>query len=165
MKVKTRMNKIFSMALALPLVAVAACSPVKGPDEKGVTATFANENAQAFVAGYQPVEVSVTKNGNSVPASCEITSPKYSAKFAAPATVNIPAYSKGAVNATLSCTAEDVTKAATFKPVNLSKKARTGSAVGVAVLCPICGLGVAAANASKSKDNEIFGFTKMELKL
>ena len=159
------MQKILAKALVLSLVAVAACAPVKGADEKGVTATFAGENAQAFVAGYQPVEVKVTKSGDSVPANCEITSSKYSAKFAAPATVNLPAYSKGAVNATLSCTTEDLTKAATFKPVNLSKKARTGSAVGVAVLCPICGLGVAAANASKSKENEIFGFNKMELKL
>lgn len=145
--------------------AVAACTPVKGPDSKGVTATFANEKAQAFVAGYQPAEVSVLKNGKSIPAAGEITSPKYSAKFYAPATVNIPAYSKVAVNATLSCTTEDVTKAATFKPENLSKKARTGSAVGVTLLCPICSLGVAAANASKSKENEIFGVSKMEPKL
>lgn len=159
------MQRVLPKALVLSLVAIAACSPVKGVDDKGVTATFANENAQAFVAGYQPVEVKVSKNGNSVPANCEITSSKYSAKFAAPATVNLPAYSKGAVDATLSCTAEDVTKAVRYKPENLSKKARTGSAVGVAILCPICGLGVAAANASKSKENEIFGFTKMELKL
>ncbi len=159
------MKRLLPKALVLSLVAVAACAPVKGADEKGVTATFANENATAFVAGYQPVEVKVTKNGDSVPANCEIRSSKYAAKFAAPATVNLPAYSKGAVNATLSCTTEEETKAVTYKPENLSKKARTGSAVGVAVLCPICGLGVAAANASKSKENEIFGFTKMELKL
>ena len=97
------------------------------------TAVFAQGTGVAFGTirqdTNQPVEVTVTKSGDSVPANCEIKSSKYTAKFSAPATVNIPAYSKGAVNATLSCTTEDVTKAATFKPVNLSKKARTGSAV------------------------------------
>ena len=159
------MKKYVPKILLVSLAAIAACAPVQGPDEKAVTSTFANQEAMAFVAGYQPVEVKVTKNGRSVPASCEIKSPKYTASIDAPGTVNLPAYSKGAVNATLSCTSEDVTKAAVFKPENLSKKARTGSAVGVAILCPICGLGVAAANASKSKENEIYGFTKMELKL
>ena len=161
------MKKLGSKALVISLVAVAACAPVKGADEKGVTATFTSESAKAFVAGFQPVEVTVSKNGKSIPASCEITSPKYAASFAAPATVNIPAYSRSAVDAKLTCTSEDVTKAAIFKPVNLSKKARTGSAVGVAILCPICGLGVAAANASKAnkKESDIFGFIKMELKI
>ena len=152
-------------AVVLALFALSACAPVAGPDADGVNATFANENAQSFVAGFQPVKVSVTKDDRSIPASCRITSTKYSAAFTAPATVNIPAYSKGAVDATLTCNSEEGEKAAKFKPVNLSKKARTGSAVGVAVLCPICGLGVAAANAGKAKDNEIYGFTRMELKL
>lgn len=160
-------SKMFSAAVVLSLTALVACSPVQGVDKDGVTATFANESAQAFVAGMQPAKVTVTQNGNSVPANCEITSTKYSAKFTSPETVNLPAYNKNAVSATLSCDYDGVSKSATFKPINLSKKARTGSAVGVAILCPICGIGVAAANASKTKkgENDIYGFDKMELKL
>lgn len=159
--------KIFSnpKLTVLAILALTACTPVAGPDADGVSATFKDESAQAFVAGFQPVKVTVTKDDKSIPANCQITSTKYSASFAAPATVNIPAYVQEPVEATLTCETEEGTKAARFKPVNLSKKARTGSAVGVAVLCPICGVGVAAANAGKSKENEIYGFTKMELEI
>lgn len=163
---KNLMKSATPIAAMLAAVALSACAPVSGPAANGVNATMKNESAQVFLAGYQPVQVAVMKNDRSIPASCTITSTKYSAAFTAPATVNIPAYiNRSAVDATLTCNSEEGTKAVKYKPQNLSQKARTGSAVGVAVLCPICGAGVAVANSARSKENDIYGFTKMELEL
>lgn len=150
---------------ALALAVLAACEPVKGPDADGITASFANESAKSFVAGYQPAKVTVTQNGKAVDANCKVTSSKYStASFATPATVNLPAYSQGAVNATLTCTTEAETKSVAFKPKNLSQAARTGTTVGVFILCPVCGLGVAAANAAQGeKSSDVFGFTELKM--
>ncbi|WP_412553230.1 hypothetical protein [Shimia sp. MIT1388] len=77
--------------------------------------------------------------------------------------MNLPAYSKGAQNVTLSCTYEEQKKAVTVSPENLSAKACAGSAIGVALLCPICGVGVAAAGAAKNKDSYISGFVQLDL--
>ncbi|MCV6586678.1 MAG: hypothetical protein OIF47_14195 [Marinibacterium sp.] len=60
----------------------------------------------------------------------------------------------------MSCTFEDETKTVVFKPKNLSAQARAGSAIGVAILCPICGVGYAAATAGK-KENDIHGFSSL----
>ena len=96
-------NLTMPKAAILAILALGACAPVAGPAANGVNATLKGESAQAFVAGYQPVKVTVTKDERSIPASCNITSTKYSANFTAPATVNIPAYVKNAVDATLTC--------------------------------------------------------------
>jgi hypothetical protein len=161
------MQRWHQIALILSCVAITACAPTKGADEKGTTVVFANEGAKAFVAGYQPVQITVRNNGRNIRANCELKSSKFSANFTAPKVLNIPAYSQGAVNATLTCATADVTNSATFAPSNLSKKARASSAVGTALLCPICGIGVAIANSSKTKNakNDIFGFDVMELEL
>ena len=165
LKTEDQMNTKLPFIIFVSTVALIGCAPVKGIDEKGITAVFTNESAKSFVAGFQPAEVSVTRDGSDLMASCELTSSKYAAKFTTPAIVNIPAYSQGAVNAVLTCTDEGETKSATFAPLNLSKKARTDSAVGVALLCPICGIGYAAANAPQSgqKSDDIYGFNKIEL--
>lgn len=155
------------VVVVLALAGLAACEPVKGPDADGITASFASESAKAFVAGYQPVKVSVTRNDDEVEANCKVTSSKYSTEsFAVPATVNLPAYSEGAVNVTLTCATEEGTNSVAFKPKNLSQEARNASAVGVFLLCPVCGVGVAAANAAQSdKPNDVYGFTILKMKL
>ncbi|MFY0618916.1 hypothetical protein [Shimia sp.] len=158
------MNKLpICVLLAL---ALSACATVKGPSDKGITASFKNEPSTSFVAGYQPVNVRVSQEGKGLEATCTIDSAKYSTEpFKTPATVNLPAYSQGAANVTLSCTYDGETMAKAFAPENLSKKARAGSAIGVAILCPICGVGVAAANSGRNKENDIYGFTKLEIEL
>lgn len=155
-----------SNVVVISTIALIGCSPVQGIDSNGVTTTFASESAKSFVAGFQPADVTVTRNGEDVAAACDLTYSNYSANFEAPATVNIPAYSQGAVNVVLTCISDGETKSATYAPQNLSQKARTDSAVGVALLCPICGVGYAAANAGQNgqKDDDIYGFRKIELK-
>ena len=143
---------------------ITACAPVKGPAEDGVSAGFKDKASQNFVAGMQPSNVKVTRGEKRLPAACKVTFSKYeTASFQAPAKVNLHAYSKDAVNATLTCSFEDETKSVTFESKNLSVAARTGSAIGVILLCPICGLGVAAANAGTDKQNDIYGFTDLKL--
>ncbi|MEM8554316.1 MAG: hypothetical protein AAGF71_05750 [Pseudomonadota bacterium] len=142
---------------------VAGCSTVKGPSSQGVTAEFASPEASAFVAGFQPSKINVTKDGVTIPASCSIASEKFSVAFQAPNTVNLPAYSQGSVPVTLTCTYGEASQSMGVAPINLSKRARTNSAVGVALLCPICGIGVAAANAGSNKTNDIFGFADMDM--
>ncbi len=153
------------------------CSPVKGAKEGATTVTFKSEEATGFVAGYQPVDIKVTKKGSeeSLVADCKLDSTKYSASFQTPTKINVPGYSKGAVNVKLTCKYEDKEYAKTFAPVNLSKQARGKSAVAVGVLlCPICGVGMAVGQAAKkkkvdAKDNQtvgdIYGFTKLHLEI
>jgi len=63
----------------------------------------------------------------------------------------------------LRCTYQEETKAITVSPESLLAKARAGSAIGVALLCPICGVGVAAAGAAKNKDSDTYGFVSLVL--
>lgn len=153
--------------LGIAIVGLAsACTPVKGPADGAVSARYLNENSQNFVAGLNPANVKVVQGDRSQEAVCKITSSKYETpSFQAPAKVNLPAYSQGAVNATLTCTIGEETKAVAFEPKNLSADARAGSAIGTALLCPICGLGVAAANAASNKDSDIYGFTELKLEI
>ena len=158
------MKKI-TIGLACAL-AISACAPVKGPTDKGITASFKNEASKSFVAGYQPAATYVSDGDKRIDAICSVESDKFKTEpFETPTKVNLPAYSNGAVNVTLTCSYGEETVSKTFAPENLSAKARTGSAVGVAILCPICGVGVAAANSGRSKENDIYGFNKLEIKL
>ncbi len=152
---------LIGVALSL---SVAACSTVEGPSDKAISVSFKNQAGSSYLAGYNPVPVRAAVGKKSVPAICQITSANFeSPSFKSPAKVNLPAYSKGAQNVTLSCTYEEETKTVTVAPENLSAKARAGSAIGVALLCPICGVGVAAAGAAKNKDSDIYGFVQLDL--
>jgi hypothetical protein len=145
-------------------LSVAACTTVEGPSDKAISVSFKNQAGSSYLAGYNPVPVRAAVGQKSVPAIYQITSANYeSPSFQSPAKVNLPAYSSGAQKITLSCTYEEETKAITVSPENLSAKARAGSAIGVALLCPICGVGVAAAGAAKNKDNDIYGFVQLDL--
>lgn len=143
---------------------ISGCAAVKEPDKKANTASFKGENGQAFVAGFQPANVSLIIGGKKVDADCTIDSTKFVAMVHAPGKVNLPAYSHGAVNALLTCEYEGTKHSGTFEPINLSKQARSESSVAIGILlCPICGVGMAVGNKKKSGD--IFGFSKMELKV
>lgn len=159
------MKNQFVAALAIGAM-LSACAPVKGPEENGVSVAFKNDGAKEFVAGFQPVKVTIEQGTDKeIAGQCKLHSSKYSASFAAPATVNVPAYSQGAVNATLSCDVEGEMHQVAFKPVNLSKRARNNSSLAVGLLlCPICGIGMAAGGAGE-KTGDIFGFFEMKLKL
>lgn len=149
---------------------LAACAPVATPDAPGQGVVFKSDASRSFVAGYAPVDVAITKNNTAVttPVTCQIDSSKYATSVSAPATVSLPAYTQGAVPVRVVCTYEEKTYAATFEPVNLSKRARTESSIAVGVLlCPICGIAIAASNASNENErvNDLYGFEKFELKL
>jgi hypothetical protein len=168
-------NKVFLTAIGL--LFLTNCSPVSGAKDGATKVAFKSEEATGFVAGYQPVDIEVTKKNSekSLLASCKLDSSKYSASFTTPAKVNIPGYSRGAVNVNVTCNYEGEEYSKSFAPVNLSKRARSNSAVAVGVLlCPICGVGMAVGNAAKkkkvdTKDNQtigdIYGFTKLKLEI
>ncbi|MFD1160213.1 hypothetical protein [Roseovarius aestuarii] len=160
----------FVIAGVVGSLVLAACAPVSGPEADGVGVAFKGEAGKAFVAGLQPVPVSLKKQGEDekLAADCVLDSSKYTATFKAPATVNVPAYSEGAVAAKLSCTYEDQTYSKNFAPVNLSKRSRNQSATAVGVLlCPICGIGMAAGNSrnKNQRDGDIYGFLKMDIEI
>lgn len=162
--------RVSALIGALTAVVLAGCAPVTSPDSKGQTAAFKNETAKAFVAGYSPVEVVVSRNNTDLttPTACKIDSAKYKAQFTAPATVNLPAYSAGAVPAKLICELDGKQYASTFNPINLSKRSRNQSSIGVGILlCPICGLAMAASNSANGneRENDIYGFAELKLEL
>lgn len=160
--IKMTISKLL-LGVALSL-SVAACTTVEGPSDKAISVSFKNQAGSSYLAGYNPVPVRAAVGKKSVPAICQITSANFeSPSFKSPAKVNLPAYSSGAQKVTLSCTYEEETKSVTVSPENLSAKARAGSAIGVALLCPICGVGVAAAGAAKNKDSDIYGFIQLDL--
>lgn len=79
--------------LAAALISLAAgCATTSGPNKNAVDVSFSGDTRKAFVAGLQPVDVTVKRKGEdkSLPAQCNLTSEKYSASFAAPNTVNVP---------------------------------------------------------------------------
>lgn len=170
------MRKKFGFAMICSIL-LANCTPVSGPKDDATTVTFKSNKATEFVAGYQPVVVKITMKDSQdgLVADCKLDSSKYSASFTSPAKLNIPGYSKGAVNVELTCDYEGKKYAKTFAPVNLSQRARNNSAVAVGVLlCPICGVGMAVGNAAKKKKvdtqknetaGEIYGFTKLVLQI
>ena len=159
---QVRVTSLFVAAI----IAVAGCAPVSGPQSGAAQADFKSESAKAFVAGFQPAKVSVREKNSEddIPANCRIESAKFQVAFLAPGKVNLPAYSDGAVPITMTCTVESETYQMQMNPVNLSKRARTNSAVGVGLLCPVCGLGVAAGSAGE-KAGDIYGFHKIELEI
>ena len=166
-------NKVF-IAVIGSLV-LTNCAPVKGAKEGAATVTFESETATGFVAGYQSVDITVMAKGSeeSLVADCKLDSSKYSASFTTPTKVNVPGYSKDAVDVKLSCTYERKEYSKSFAPINLSKQACGRSAVVVGVLlCPICGVGMAVGNAAKKKKvdpqgnqiaGDIYGFVKLNL--
>ena len=158
--------KIRLIALMLAGLVVVGCSPVSSPQSGSPIARFKSESAKAFVAGFQPADVYLRKDGSNakLSAQCTINSSKYNVSFQSPGKVNLPAYSEGAVNITLSCTHEGETYSKVFEPVNLSRRARSNSAIGVAILCPICGIGMAAGNPGE-KVGDIFGFFELGLEI
>lgn len=154
------MKKITLSATVIALVA-AACAPVDNKTDGGVSVSLIGKDATAYKVGDNQARVVTRRsdNENSIPADCKITSSKFeTASFRTPVKVNLPAYSQGAVPLTLTCTYNGETQTAEYQPDNLSAAARAGSAFGVALLCPICGLGVAAANVGRERSNDIYGY-------
>lgn len=152
------------------LALLLGCSSTSNPDPKGTNVEFTGNQGKEFVASLNPTKVSLQRKGEKkkLAANCELTSSKYTASFTTPATVNIPAYSQGAVNATLTCNYNGETYSQIYAPTNLSRKSRNNSAAAVGILlCPICGIGMALGNASKKADRtgDVFGFTELKLEI
>lgn len=159
---------LHKMALSAGVAALtlAACSPVNNRQSGAVPFSYLTLEATAFVAGENQAQVTVrnAENENSIKATCRVKSKKFETEsFQAPVKVSLPAYSQGAVPVTMTCTYGDQSQTVRYQPKNLSASARAGSAVGVALLCPICGLGVAAVNVGRDKSNDIYGFDTLEM--
>jgi len=161
------MTRNITFSACIAALALSACSPVSNGQAGAVPFSYSTPDATAFVAGENQAQVTVRNAGNqnSIKATCQIKSEKFETEpFLAPTKVTLPAYIQGsAVPVTMTCTYGDESKTEPYAPKNLSSSARAGSAIGVALLCPICGLGVAAANAGRDKSNDIFGFDKLEM--
>lgn len=149
------------------------------PSDKAVDVEFTDpEQAQAVVGFRSATVIAGTKSsepGNAsrsqqatldrVKADCTIKGDGYGATFVSPSFVNMPSFGPDTKPVTLSCTYEGKTTSKEIAPVNLSAASRDGNALVVGiVLCPICGLAVAAGNKS-DKVGDAYGFELMELEL
>jgi hypothetical protein len=122
-----------------------------------------------------PVDVQiVTETDNSTPFSgddvkiagvCKIREARYTASVTVPGKVSLPAYSKGALPIDVSCTFDGKTKQVRLEPENLSRVQRQSSNVGLAILCPVCGIGAAIGTSAKgaNREGDIYRFRKIAL--
>lgn len=123
---------------------------------EAISVSFTNQAGSSYLAGYNPAPVRAAVGKTSVPEICQITSVNFeSPTFKSPGKVSLLAYRSGAQKVTQSCSDEEETKSVTFSLENLSAKACAGSGIGVALLYPICGVGVAAAGVTKNKGSDI----------
>lgn len=149
------------------------------PKEEALDVTFTDKKLAESVIGFRAARVttvigegssggagSSTIGGEeSVQANCKVQSDGYSAKFQTPAIVNMPSFGTSTKPAKLTCEYDGKSYSQTYEPSNLSADSRTGNALAVGIiLCPICGVGMAAANSSP-KSGDAYGFSVLKLKV
>jgi len=162
--------------LACSLLAACTQPTTTGKDD----VTFTKESGKNFIAGFMPVDVRVgvektianpqyenvekSKSEDSK-GVCKIREARYTATVTAPGKVSLPAYSQGALPIDVTCTFDGKTKQVRLQPENLSRLQRQSSNVGVAILCPICGLGAAIGTSAKgaNREGDVYGFRKIEI--
>ncbi|MEO0667074.1 MAG: hypothetical protein AAFZ99_04105 [Pseudomonadota bacterium] len=173
-KARSLRNSVFAIACVL----MAGCTV---PTSEVSSVSFNGEEGKQFLAANVPVKVEITRitdvnntaasYGNapkkSIDGQCTIREERYSVTMAVPGTVNLPAYSNGAKPLDVACTYAGGEIRQRIEPINLSRKARQNSNVGLALLCPICGLGSAVAGSAQgpNRGGDIFGFDAIELEL
>jgi hypothetical protein len=158
---------------------LSACTQPTGTSGQDVT--FTKESGKNFIAGYMPVDVQIVNetDANNHPADdvetsvtdekftgvCKIREARYTATVKVPGKVSLPAYSQGALPIDVSCTFNGKTKQVRLQPENLSRLQRQSSNVGVAILCPVCGLGAALGTSARgaNREGDVYGFRKIAI--
>ena len=162
---------------------LSACAQPNGASNEtnNQDVTFTSESGKNFIAGFMPVIVQIVDeedinshpaddieaavDGNKFTGDCKIREARYTASVKAPGKISLPAYSKGALPIDVSCTFDGKTKQVRLQPENLSRLQRQSSNVGVAILCPICGIGAAIGTSAKgaNREGDIYGFRKITI--
>lgn len=157
---------------------LSACAQPNGASNEtnNQDVTFTSESGKNFIAGFMPVDVQIVGEANAsssaiaagvskITGDCKIREARYTASVKAPGKVSLPAYSKGALPIDVSCTFDGKTKQVRLQPENLSRLQRQSSNVGVAILCPICGIGAAIGTSAKgaNREGDIYGFRKITI--
>jgi hypothetical protein len=153
---------------------LSACAQPNGASDQDVT--FTKESGKNFIAGFMPVDVQIVGEANTsssaiaagvtkITGDCKIREARYTASVKAPGKVSLPAYSKGALPIDVSCTFDGKTKQIRLQPENLSRVQRQSSNVGLAILCPVCGIGAAIGTSAKgaNREGDIYGFRKIAI--
>lgn len=157
---------------------LSACAQPNAASNQDVT--FTKESGKNFIAGFMPVIVQIAaiediahhanddieyNQKAEFTGDCKIREARYTASVKAPGKVSLPAYSKGALPIDVSCTFDGKTKQVRLEPENLSRLQRQSSNVGVAILCPICGIGAAIGTSAKgaNREGDIYGFRKIAI--
>lgn len=153
---------------------LSACAQPNGASDQDVT--FTKESGKNFIAGFMPVDVQIVSEANAsssaiaagvskITGDCKIRETRYTASVKAPGKVSLPAYSKGALPIDVSCTFDGKTKQIRLQPENLSRVQRQSSNVGLAILCPVCGIGAAIGTSAKgaNREGDIYGFRKIAI--
>ena len=153
---------------------LSACAQPNGASNENVT--FTKESGKNFIAGFMPVDVQIVKkDGKDTPFSddsdrvesftgnCKIREARYTTSVSVPGKVSLPAYSQGALPIDVSCTFDGKTKQVRLQPENLSRLQRQSSNIGIALLCPVCGLGSAIGSSAKgaNREGDVYGFRKI----
>jgi len=169
------MNEMKRITTVLTCLILAGC---EAPTNSASSVSFTDDSGTQFLAAQVPVSVQLlgpgdpnstyTEYGNGkekVDGKCTIREDRYTVSLTVPGKVNIPAYSQGARPIAVSCTYDGREINKTLQPVNLSRKARQNTNVGLALLCPVCGLGSAMAGSGQgpNRSGDIYGFDRIVL--